>query len=301
MDIKTLWSRYRNQSMLMKIIIVNALVFIVLRVVDIVAFFLGVADPSTLATRWVELPSDMWLLLRRPWTIITYMFAQFDVLHFVFNMLWLYWFGQVFMLLSTPRRLMGLYLLGGFGGALFYLLSYNLFPYLAGIHGMLIGASASVIAIVTATALMSPDYKMYMFFIGAVSLKWVAIVTIGIDLISITGSNAGGHLAHLGGAVVGAVFALQLRRGHDITAPFGRMLDAIVNFFRGVHYGRPCRYRWPKDASRYSSPAASNKKGLDVDDRRQLDAILDKIKKSGYTSLTADERRRLFDVSSKIK
>ena len=145
---------------------------------------------------------------------------------------------------------------------------------------------------------MAPDYRMNLLFLGAVSLKWIAVVTIGIDLLSVTGSNAGGHIAHLGGAAVGAIFALGLKRGHDITAPLNSLIDAIVNLFRRRPKVRPARFRasGAPSAPRPKAPSAAS-----AADQAALDNILDKIKKSGYSSLTADERARLFDVSRRIK
>ena len=291
-----LLDRYRFSTMLMKIIIINAVVFLLLHVVAIVALFAGSAHPESVL-QWVEMPSNPGLLLRRPWTVVSYMFAQYDVLHILFNMLWLYWFGVIFMSLSTGRRLLALYVYGGLAGAALYLLAYNVLPFFAGTDGMLIGASGAVIAVVTATAIMAPDYKMYLLFLGGVSLKWVAIVTIGLDLIGVTGANAGGHLAHLGGAIAGAVYALLLRRGTDITIPFCRVADMIANLFKGgVKKPGFKRYTGSKTSSRNSVPHTDSQA-----DQAELDIILDKIKKSGYSSLTPDERKRLFDVSKRIK
>lgn len=291
-----LLDRYRFSTMLMKIIIINAVVFLLLHVIAIVALFAGSAHPESVL-QWVEMPSNLGLLLRRPWTVVSYMFAQYDVLHILFNMLWLYWFGVIFMSLSTGHRLLALYVYGGLAGAALYLLAYNLLPFFAGTDGMLIGASGAVIAVVTATAIMAPDYKMYLLFLGGVSLKWVAIVTIGLDLIGVTGANAGGHLAHLGGAIAGAVYALLLRRGTDITIPFCRVADMIANIFKGgVKKPGFKRYTGSKTSPRSSVPHTDSQA-----DQAELDIILDKIKKSGYSSLTPDERKRLFDVSKRIK
>lgn len=291
-----LLDRYRFSTMLMKIIIINAVVFLLLHVIAIVALFAGSAHPESVL-QWVEMPSNPELLLRRPWTVVSYMFAQYDVLHILFNMLWLYWFGVIFMSLSTGRRLLALYVYGGLAGAALYLLAYNLLPFFAGTDGMLIGASGAVIAVVTATAIMAPDYKMYLLFLGGVSLKWVAIVTIGLDLIGVTGANAGGHLAHLGGAIAGAMYALLLRRGTDITIPFCRVADMIANLFKGgVKKPGFKRYTGSKTSPRSSVPHTDSHA-----DQAELDIILDKIKKSGYSSLTPDERKRLFDVSKRIK
>lgn len=296
--IETALKRFASATMLMKIVVINIAVFLVLNIISIVMIFAGEESGRFIVEQWVAMPGNFGRLARHAWTPLSYMFSQIEPLHLIFNMLWLYWFGIVFQLLSTPKRMIGLYLLGGLGGAALYLLAVNTIPYFAGHGGLLIGSSASVIAIVTATAIMAPDYRMNLLFLGAVSLKWIAIVTIGIDLLSVTGSNAGGHIAHLGGAVVGAIFALGLKRGHDITAPLNSLIDAIVNLFRRRPKVRPARFRasGAPSAPRPKAPSAAS-----AADQAELDNILDKIKKSGYSSLTADERARLFDVSRRIK
>ena len=296
--IETALKRFASATMLMKIVVINIAVFLVLNIISIVMIFAGEESGRFIVEQWVAMPGNFGRLARHAWTPLSYMFSQIEPLHLIFNMLWLYWFGIVFQLLSTPKRMIGLYLLGGLGGAALYLLAVNTIPYFAGHGGLLIGSSASVIAIVTATAIMAPDYRMNLLFLGAVSLKWIAIVTIGIDLLSVTGSNAGGHIAHLGGAAVGAIFALGLKRGHDITAPLNSLIDAIVNLFRRRPKVRPARFRasGAPAAPRPKAPSAAS-----AADQAELDNILDKIKKSGYSSLTADERARLFDVSRRIK
>lgn len=296
--IETALKRFASATMLMKIVVINIAVFLVLNIISIVMIFAGEESGRFIVEQWVAMPGNFGRLARHAWTPLSYMFSQIEPLHLIFNMLWLYWFGIVFQLLSTPKRMIGLYLLGGLGGAALYLLAVNTIPYFAGHGGLLIGSSASVIAIVTATAIMAPDYRMNLLFLGAVSLKWIAIVTIGIDLLSVTGSNAGGHIAHLGGAAVGAIFALGLKRGHDITAPLNSLIDTIVNLFRRRPKVRPARFRASAapSAPRPKAPSAAS-----AADQAELDKILDKIKKSGYSSLTADERARLFDVSRRIK
>lgn len=296
--IETALKRFASATMLMKIVVINIAVFLVLNIISIVMIFAGEESGRFIVEQWVAMPGNFGRLARHAWTPLSYMFSQIEPLHLIFNMLWLYWFGIVFQLMSTPKRMIGLYLLGGLGGAALYLLAVNTIPYFAGHGGLLIGSSASVIAIVTATAIMAPDYRMNLLFLGAVSLKWIAIVTIGIDLLSVTGSNAGGHIAHLGGAAVGAIFALGLKRGHDITAPLNSLIDTIVNLFRRRPKVRPARFRasGAPSAPRPKAPSAAS-----AADQAELDNILDKIKKSGYSSLTADERARLFDVSRRIK
>lgn len=310
--LRELHRKFDGSTMLMKIVWINIAVFVMLRLVAIVSIFAGQPDFINVVMHYVQLPSSLSVLATRPWTLVTYMFAQYDVLHILFNLLWFYWFGTLFMMTATQRQLFALYLLGGLGGAALFLLSYSTLPAFAYHTAMLIGSSASVIAIVTATAILMPDFKMHLLLFGAISLKWIAIVTIGLGLIGVTGSNAGGEIAHIGGVAVGAIYALQLKRGRDITRPLNRFFDSIANAFGGLkssiaHVFKP-RQPKPRQASTGSSRQTSGSNRHEAsspkcseNDREILDQILDKIKKSGYSALTPEERRRLFDVSNRIK
>ena len=287
---------FSRSTMLMKLVWINIAVFVLLRITAIVCMFAGTPGFLEEVMRQVQLPSHLSTLATRPWTVITYMFSQYDVLHILFNLLWFYWFGTLFRMVSTPRQMLALYIYGGLGGAVMFLLAYNLIPTFAYTHGWLIGSSASVIAIVTATAILMPDFRMHLLFIGSVSLKWIAIATIGLVLIGVTGSNAGGEFAHIGGVIVGAWYGLMMKRGQDITRPLNRLFDMFVNGWHSI----TLRNKTPESSYKYQSSSASSP-SIDDDDRAQLDEILDKIKKSGYAALTPEERKRLFDVSRRMK
>ena len=306
--IDTAKQKWRVSTMLMRLIYVNIAVFLVIRIGAIVCMFAGMSELVWLSR--FELPSMPQWLCDTPWTVVTYMFSHFDVLHILFNMLWLYWFGTVFMLTGTQKQVFALYLYGGIGGALLYLLAFNTLPAFAGQPSLLIGASASVIAIVVATAVIHPEYRMGLLFIGSVSLKWIAIISLGLFMLGLTGNNAGGHVAHVGGAAVGLIYGLCFKNGRDITKPFNKLIDRIVVAFSGgVRVKRPKAKRFTKSHEKQQTATAQkqsqDKRQKDVnttpEDQAALNAILDKIKKSGYSALTADEKRRLFEVSKRIK
>lgn len=292
--------RFKTAGMLMKIVYINIAVFLLLRIAGIVCYFFGADIMSFLSV--VELPSSFQLLAKAPWTLVTYMFAHYDVMHILFNMLVLYWFGRLFLDFFTPKQFCGLYIIGGIGGGLLYMVYYSLLPALAGTTGWLIGASASVMAIVVAIAMKAPYYKLNLLFFGPVSLKWIAIFYVVIDLLSINGVNIGGHIAHLGGALTGALFALSVSHGKDITKPINRILDFFTNMnnpFRNIAK-RKANKTSQNNTNRTQAQTNSTASGtMNAKDEETLDIILDKIKKSGYTSLTEDEKRRLFQVSSK--
>ena len=312
--IDNLRSRYAAATVPVRFVMVNVAVFVIVRVLALVCLLFAVdAMP---AIELLEMPSDPVKFLHQPWSVISYMFLHYDVMHILFNMLWLYWFGAMFHQIFGTRRFVGLYFLGGIGGALLYMLAYNVLPLFSSTEGLLLGASASVLAIVAATAVRQPDYKVGLLFFGQISLKWIAIVTIFIDVISIGSSNAGGHIAHLGGALVGAAFALADRRGTDITAWFNRAIDWIVNltrrrprvkvgnfhnspFTRTKQQPRDDNRRQPRDDKQQDERDNGRRHTMTPAEEAEMDEILKKIKLSGYSSLTAEEKRRLFEVSKR--
>lgn len=310
--IDTLKNKWVYGSMLVRLIYINVAFFALLHIATLVLTFTDIKPEYALT--WIELPSSPDLFITQPWTIITYMFAQYDLLHILFNMLWLYWFGTIFLLTDTSKRMLALYIYGGICGGALFMAVYNLVPAYNYTLAWLIGSSASVIAIVTATAVMHPDYKVGLLFFGPVALKWIAIITIAIDFFSITGDNGGGHIAHIGGALTGVIYAVALKHGTDITKPFNRLAEWWVNLVKRITSPRPAkqsndytRYRYQSDnsskakAEKPKSGKTAESATTNRDDEATLDEILDKIKKSGYSALTHEEKQRLFDVSRRIK
>ena len=289
---------YSQGSMLMRLILINIGVFILIRLLAFGAvLFSGSSFP---VLQWVELPGDWWLALRRPWTLVTYMFVHNDLWHILFNMLWLYWLGRIFMEFFSSKQLSGLYILGGLGGGALYLLCSNLLGHLHG--SALIGSSAAVIAIVVAAAVYVPDYKIGLLFLGQVAIKWVALVTVLIAVLSLDGGNIGGNIAHLGGAAVGAWYALRIKRGRDITRPLNAMIDAVVGLFNGRSVKKVAS-QWRQsaaDRSRQQDAAQRQPRGArpaDTVSEEELDNILRKIKVAGYDALTDAEKDKLFKAS----
>lgn len=298
--------KWKTGTWLLKILFINIAVFLLLRIGALVCFFAGMSELAFL--KWVECPSSFAMLATRPWTIITYMFAQFDVLHILFNMLWLYGFGRMFLEFNSQKQLLALYIYGGIVGALLFMVGYSVLPAFSGIPGWLIGSSGAVIAIVIATATLNPNHKVGLLFIGQVSLKWIAIISLAIFVLSLSGNNSGGHMAHLGGAAIGALYGVMMRRGIDITKPFNKLLDGSVNLFNAIKdfkFHTPQKAAKPKatkwQSTQQAATTSNAKSTATPEDQIELDKILDKIKKSGYSALSADEKKRLFDVSSRIK
>ena len=281
---------FRAGNILAKLIYINVGLFILIRLMGVIFLLFNIPGISFL--QYLQMPSSPELLLYRPWTVITYMFTHFDFLHILFNMLWLYWFGGLFLSFYSERQLGGLYLLGGIAGAVLFMLAYNIFPYFQTVasSSYLMGASASVMAIVFAVSFYRKDLEINLFLIGRVKLIYLALFTFVIDLLAITSDNAGGHIAHIGGALFGIWFAMRIKKGKDLTAPMNRLLDWVVNLGKRKPKMKVTYKRAETD---YEYNARKNRESAD------LDAILDKLKRSGYESLSADEKRQLFDASKK--
>lgn len=239
---------------------------------------------------YLTLPASLELLAFRPWTIITYMFLHAGLWHILVNMLFLFWFGLLLEEYLGRKKIISLYFLGGIAGGLLYIISYNIFPYLQVQVGQafLIGASASVMAILVACATLLPDYTFFLLLLGPVKLKYIALVLVIFDFLSIAGSNPGGMIAHLGGALFGFVFIRQLRKGNDWSRPFMKVAGGLGAIFK----------RKPHLKVKYSNKSRKTD-SRPVSQQDEIDAILDKISRSGYESLTAEEKNKLFRASGK--
>ncbi|MCB0620248.1 MAG: rhomboid family intramembrane serine protease [Saprospiraceae bacterium] len=284
-------------NMVTRIIIINGIVFVAVNVVKLV---LMVTPHFETFIKFFSLSSNIFFNLTHPWVFVTNMFLHEGFLHFLFNMLFLYWFGRIVGDLLGNHRILPLYLLGGFAGALFYLLTANfIFPGASYAYG----ASAAVMAIVVAAGAIAPDYIMRLLFIGDVRLKYIVAALLFLDLVGIANmSNTGGHFAHLGGSLMGFLFVRQLQAGQDWSAPLNRLLGHLSQFFTQLFRKSPKRptvsYRNPNIGKRVKGSRKSDDAAQSSHQER-LDAILDKIKKSGYESLSEEEKEFLFNASKK--
>jgi len=282
--------KFKEGSILTQLIFINVGVFIFIRLAAVFMTLFNWQPFSFLP--FLEMPSDPLILLYRPWTIITYMFVHIDFLHILFNMLWLYWFGKMFLTFFAPRQLGGLYILGGIAGALLYLLSFNILPYftLQDAYSGMIGASAAIMAIVFGVAFYNKNLEINLLFIGRLKVIYLAWFTLILDMLRLTSENAGGHIAHVGGALLGIWFANRMRIGKDLTAPISKLIDSTVNLFKR----KPkMKVTYKRNETDYEYNARKHRENAN------LDAILDKLKRSGYDSLTAEEKKSLFDASNK--
>lgn len=285
-------NRFKQKDLLIQLIVVNVVVFILFVLLGIVSKLFKLDAINLLPFMGVS--SDLQLLAMRPWTVFTYMFTHLGFMHILFNMLMLYWFGQLFLSYFNAKNLGSLYILGGLSGALLYIASFNVIPYYIDMNNpIMIGASASVMAIIFAAAFYRPNAEVSLFMVFRVKIVYVAIFLFVLDFISLdSDSNPGGHVAHIGGAIIGYIFAKQYLKGKDLTRWLNRGIDWIANLTK-PSAGKKMKVKFKKRESEYDYNQKRN------NNNEEVDRILDKIKASGYSSLNAEEKKRLFDASKK--
>ena len=285
--------------MVSQLILVNVGVFVFIHLVKLFLFFFNPGNLEGIFSEFVSylsIPSNTKTLLFRPWTIITHMFLHVGFWHILFNLLWYYWFGTILREFLGNKRILPVYIYGGLAGAALYIVAFNIFPVFEGAVGVssAMGASAAVLATVVAAATAQPNYTIYLLLLGPVKIKYIAIISVILDVVFLPDGNPGGHIAHLGGAAFGFIFIKQLQKGNDWSRGFNKMIDNLGGLFKKkskikVEYKRPVR--------------RSERKDYHVKKKRtnehQLDTILDKISQSGYDSLSKEEKEFLFKQSRK--
>ncbi|NOX85333.1 MAG: rhomboid family intramembrane serine protease [Chlorobi bacterium] len=287
-----------SKNVLSRLILINTVIYLLVQIVNLFAWLFAMRQEGeilSLIGRVLALPASLPVLASKPWTLFTYMFLQEGFFHLLFNLIMLYFGGIIFLEYLNGKKLLWTYILGGLAGAFFFVAAYNIFPVFENVRSVAValGASASVLAIIIAIATYVPDYTIHLFLLGRMKMKYLALIFVAIDLLSITKGNAGGHIAHLGGALWGFVYAFYLRKGND-----------FYKLFYNIHFTNPfTKRKWEKmDTTR-------PKTGRPMDDdeyskrkiatQKEIDHILDKISKSGYDSLTKAEKDLLFKNSSK--
>jgi len=290
----------RNEA-LPKIILINIIVWVLSLLIKSIAFLFTSPEAaaagiyshsvSTTMMKYLAVPADPGSLLLHPWTLVTYMFFHLDFLHILFNMLWLFWFGKIFVQYLSQRQLLGTYLIGGIAGALLYILAFNVFPVFAIVKesALALGASASVLAIVVAISFYVPNYTIHLFLLGPVKIKYIAVFSVVLDVLMLDSGNPGGHLAHLGGALWGFAWAKMIP-GWDPTRIFSKWSLFKMPEFRQRKKG----FRVYTNPQKMTDEEYNMRK---VEKQKRIDAILDKISKSGYDSLTKEEKELLFSNS----
>lgn len=265
---------FKSGSPAMLYIGINILIFVIVALLNVGVTLAGYRDwVESLIQDYFAFPSTLNSFPIHIYTVLTYQFFHSGIFHILFNMLWLYWFGQIFLDFLKPRQFHFVYLGGGIFGALTFLLLFNVAPIFAGQNATLVGASASVMAILAATATLVPDYSIRLLLIGELKLKYLVLAYLVFGVIGLIGNNAGGSIAHLGGALFGFIFIKLLQNGNDWSTIFNRKPKLKV----------------VKNKSPKRSEFTVNQK--------EIDKILDKISKSGYDQLSKEEKETLFKAS----
>jgi len=284
--------RFKTGSSLLQLIYINTGVFLAILLISIISFLLNNPAVSLKTIDLLAVPASLKTLIIRPWTPVSYMFTHKDIWHILFNMLWLYWFGKIFLEYLDQRKLVAVYLLGGLSGAAVYIASFNIFPAFTGVisESVAIGASASVMAVVVAIAVYVPDYTINLFLFGRIRIKYMALGIFILTSLMEFPVNSGGKLAHIGGALLGYIYIIYLRKGYDIGRFINNIIDFIVTIFKP---GRRMRVKYKKPSTDYEY----NK--VKAEHQAVINKILDKISKGGYDSLTREEKEILFNESKK--
>jgi membrane associated rhomboid family serine protease len=296
---------FTGSGTLTRLILVNVIVFVLVVILDILGSF-SRSNITDFFIRFTALPTNGITLLTRPWTFVTYMFLHHGFMHLLFNMLWLYFAGTLFREFLGSRRLLGVYLWGGLAGGFLYVLIYNLAPAFSDVVSIsnARGASASVMAVVVAVAAYRPQFPVQLFFILRIRLWVIAVIAVLLDLLALRGleSNPGGHLAHLGGALFGYMYVRALANGNDWSEGIMTVVDKLEDYFTGrkrptlktVHKQKAAT---GKNSSAFSTHTTRGRRSKQADQQR-MDEILDKISRSGYNSLSKEEKEFLFKISN---
>lgn len=286
----------KQRNMLSRLVLINIVVFLVVSIIGLFLWLFEINSGPEQArvspfVNWFAVPSNPSLLIQKPWTLISYMFLHEGFFHLLFNMIVLYFGGRIFSEYLNDRKLFSTYFWGGIFGGLLYVISYNYFPVFdqAVGYSFALGASASVLAILVAIATHVPNYYVNIILLGRVRLKHLAIAFIIIDLLSIQGSNPGGHIAHIGGAIWGFLYIHLIKRGWNLSSLFN---IPKISFKKGPRRG----YTNPGYKRPISDDAYNRNR---VTDQQEIDKILEKISKSGYSSLSKKEKELLFKNSNK--
>ena len=279
--------QFRYGNMVKKLLFLNLFVFVAYGLVALVSFLVQNNTVEYFLMRNMVAYSSLTSMLHKPWTIFTYQFYHIEIMHILFNMLWLYWFGEIFVLYLGDKKVLPLYLFGGVCGWLMFTLALHTIPALRPQveYDMLLGASASIMAIVFAAVAINPDHKMNLLFFGEVRILYIALISLFIDMLDIPKGGAGTYFSHMGGALAGYGYIKLLQQGFDLFAPFKNI--SWLKRKPKVKVG------YKNTDGTISNPSRSKGEQEKVDER------LDKIARSGYDSLSKEERDFLFNYSKK--
>lgn len=286
--------KFQTASVVEKLIGINVLVFILFYVFKTIAFLFQL--PSDFLLEWLAFPKEPGEYIFKPWSIITYSFMHSGIWHILANMLILYYAGSYFLSYFSAKKLLTFYFLGVIVGGMVYMLSYNLFPAFAATGpSYLLGASAGVMAVLVGIATRIPQMRIRLLILGSIKFWYIAAFLVVLDVVQIPFGNAGGHLAHLGGALFGYFYASQLSKGNDIASGFEKAVIWFLALFESSKKSKPVMRTVYKKTGHTTSKTTASKISK-TQKQEKIDSILDKISKSGYESLTKQEKDFLFNA-----
>ena len=302
-----LFEDFRNEfnkpnNTLVQLILINTIVFLVLLLTKVSLTMMQNLTVYYTIRGQLMMPGAVQDFLHKPWTIFTYFFTHDEIFHILYNMLFLYWFGKLIDEYLGSRRLVGLYIMGGLAGGLLYLAMYNLVPYfqVQADSARMLGASAAAFSVAVGAATLLPNYTFHLLFFGAVRIKYIVFFFIILSVAQTAGLNAGGNLAHLGGALMGFCYVKLLQNGTDLGRPINWIADGWSNLLKpkpAIKVSYRQRSSASTQAGSYSS--ATSPSSISTPDQDEVDTILDKISRSGYESLTREEKQKLFRASQR--
>ncbi len=292
---------FKHGTALTRLMYINGAVFLIIKIIEVIGVLTASPGLAPAVISNLAVPASTTALALKPWTPLTYMFTHQGFIHLLFNLMWLWWFGKIFLAYLDQRKLVALYIMGGLAGALLYIIVFNIFPAFASAVNVSIalGASASVMALVIGTAVYLPDLELHLLFFGRVKLKYLALVTFLITSVFDFSVNTGGKIAHIGGALMGLAYGQGIRNGRDFGAWLNTIIDFVVNLFKP---GRRLKVKYKKAGAAFD--AGKTKTDIEYNTakagrQKEIDHILDKISKGGYDSLTKEEKAILFSESQK--
>ena len=281
-DFKNAWNKENNG--LIKIILINVIVFVSMSILEVFITLSGFGELFNLFLNKLMLPASLKVFIFQPWSLLTYFFLHMNFMHILWNMLFLYWFGKIIHENIGNNAVISLYIIGGIIGGLSYMALFNIIPYYDNrvSESLMLGASAGVFSVVVGSATLLPNYTFYLLFLGPFRIKYIALFYVLLSFFDVTGSNAGGEIAHLGGALMGYLYIRQLQNGVNM----GKGIIDILNIFN----------KNKKEVISKEEKTNEIKKDISQD---EIDKILDKISDSGYKSLSNNEKEKLFNASKK--
>ena len=275
--VNNLKHRFDKGNVIEKLIYINIFLFVLTLLISV--FQSLFKNDVNWMVDWFSLEANIDSLFTKPWTLISYGFLHADFLHILFNLIALYFIGNLFIDYFTQKQLLTFYILGTFFGGIFYLFSQNYFPLFEGKTSVLVGASAGISAIFIGIATYMPNYELKIRFIGFVKLWYLAAIWVGIDVLGLAGGNAGGHFAHLGGSLFGFLY---VSKASNKEIAIFKNLAAIFSVKK-----KPLK-------TVYKSTNTKRETTKSDFTQKQIDEILDKISQSGYDCLTKEEKEFLF-------